>query len=1023
MTRVAKNILRFYQTFLNCRRMWKLLLFSLICLAQSILAFSQSTIGLPAIRNYRNTDYHAATNISDIGQDKRGVLYFTNVDGLLTFDGTYWKRYPLPRKAASKALAIDSAGRIYVGGQDEVGYFSPDHNGILNFHSLKEKLPTIARQFADIWNIVPMGKEVFFRTIETIFRYDGDTMRTYDAPGGWQLMTKIDGQLYAADKTKGLFVFRDEQWQSICPGTAGLHVTGIMSYKKDSLLITTLKNGLYVLGGAEGMALGGAGLVRKPTEADPLLMNDLINRAKKIGEDRFAMGTATGGLVILDGQGRLIQRFSSAEGLQNNNIQSIMSDQDANLWLGLDNGIAFIHYNTSVKLIRPVKDNQLLSDVVKVFDQKLFIGTSNGLYSIPLDATIPDISQLKGAFSEVGNTKGQVWSLEEINHDLVMGHQDGGFMIRDGKAVPVLTRQGVWDVKEDPRGGVGPSAGGGRAGGSVPGIIAGTYTGLRWIDDEKGQFSEGDKLNDLYESLPVIAVDPQGTVWASHPYRGVYKNPLPGKDGKPRHYKNYGPKEGLPSALSDFVQVIDGKVIVATEKGVYEYDETTDRFLPSAMFQPIFHDNSVEYLTPDKEGNIWFVSNQRVGVIDYSKRSGTHPYAVIYFPELTGETVQGASFIYPYNRDNIFIGSNNGVFHLNFGQYIRSDNKITVLLGGVKAIAEKDSLIYGGYAACPKSAVQLPIHWNSFHFEYSSPSYAPQSDVEFSYQLAGFDKDWSGWSSRTEKDYTNLSYGKYTFNVRARDNLGNISAPVSFTFIVDPAWYQTAWAWLLYILLAGAMLYGVRVRWQRRLALHQKRHQEEQERLSYLHSLELDRKEKGLIALQNAKLEGELQFKTKELATVTMYLVERGGLLSNMKEALLGVIKKMGIPSLAYELRGIFKMISDTEKSNEDWDRFSIYFDQVHNNFLTTLKTKFPQLSPTDLKLCAYLRLNLSSKEIAHILNISLKGIEVSRYRVRKKLGLSTETNLYDFLIEATGGPAVDGAAGGHDAGDRGQAE
>jgi DNA-binding CsgD family transcriptional regulator len=973
--------------------MWKFLFTILICLVQPRSVFSQSTIGLPAIRNYRNTDYHAATNISDIGQDKRGVLYFANANGLLTFDGTYWKLYPLPNKAASKSLAIDTAGRIYVGGQDEVGYFSPDHNGILNFHSLKEKLPAIARQFADIWNIIPMGNEVFFRTIETIFQYKNDSLQTFDAPGGWQLMSKVDGQLYAADKTKGLFVFKNEQWQSICPGTAALHVTGILPYKKDSLLITTLKNGLYVL--------TTSGLVRKPTGADPLLMNDLINRAKTIGEDRFAMGTATGGLLILDGRGTLIQRFSSAEGLQNNDIQSIMSDQDANLWLGLDNGIAFIHYNTSVKLIRPVKENQLLSNVVKVFDQKLFIGTSNGLYSIPLDAAIPDISQLKGAFSEVGNTKGEVWSLEEINHDLLMGHQDGAFVIRDSKAVPVLTRQGVWDVKVDERGG-------GGAGGGIRGedagtrIIAGTYTGLRWIDDANGQFSEGDKLNDLYESLPVIAVDTKGTVWASHPYRGVYKNPLPGKDGKPTHYKNYGPNEGLPSDLSDFVQVINGKVVVATEKGVYEYDEATDRFLPSAVFRPVFHDNSVEYLRQDKEGNIWFVSNQRVGVIDYSKRWGSDPYAVIYFPELTGETVQGASFIYPYNRDNIFIGSNNGVFHLNFSQYIHSDNKITVLLGAVKAIAEKDSLIYGGFAACPQSAVRLPIHWNSFHFEYSSPSYAPQSDVEFSYQLAGFDKGWSGWSSRTEKDYTNLSYGKYTFNVRARDNLGNISAPVAFTFIVDPAWYQTGWAWLLYTLTAAALLYAVRLQQRRRLALHQKRHLEEQERLSYLHSLELDRKEKGLIALQNAKLEGELQFKNKELATVTMYLVERGGLLSNMKEELLGVIKKMGIPNLAYELRGVFKMISDTEKSNEDWDRFALYFDQVHNNFLTILKTKYPQLSATDLKLCAYLRLNLSSKEIAHILNISLKGVEVSRYRVRKKLNLPTETNLYDFLIETT---------------------
>jgi DNA-binding CsgD family transcriptional regulator len=131
--------------------------------------------------------------------------------------------------------------------------------------------------------------------------------------------------------------------------------------------------------------------------------------------------------------------------------------------------------------------------------------------------------------------------------------------------------------------------------------------------------------------------------------------------------------------------------------------------------------------------------------------------------------------------------------------------------------------------------------------------------------------------------------------------------------------------------------------------------------------------------------------------------VERGGMLSSIKEELLTVIKRLNIPNLSYEFRSVFRMINDTEKSDDDWNRFALYFDQVHNNFLSILKNKYPQLSPTDLKLCAYLRLNLTSKEIAQLLNISLKGVEVSRYRLRKKLNLTTEINLHDFLIEITG--------------------
>jgi len=421
--------------------------------------------------------------------------------------------------------------------------------------------------------------------------------------------------------------------------------------------------------------------------------------------------------------------------------------------------------------------------------------------------------------------------------------------------------------------------------------------------------------------------------------------------------------------------------------------------------------DSTRSVFQDSQGNIWFVNNQHVGVIDFSKTSGQSPFSLIYFPELTAQTLRGFKYIVPYNPENIFAGSDNGVFHLNYSQYLKSDTRLKVLLSAVKAIAEKDSLIFGGYyldgdkigsVQDPKQIINLPNHWNSFHFEYSSTLYAQKSNVEFSYQLIGFDKGWSGWSGKTEKDYTNLPYGTYTFSVKARNNLGTTSEPVNYTFVVAPAWYQTVLAYLVYLLIIAALIRLI-VKWQqKRFALQQKKNEEEQQRLSYLHSLELDRTEKEIIALQKEKLEGELQFKTKELATVTMHLVKRGGIVLGIKEELIPLIKKLNIPDPATEFRSVFRMFNDIEKNDDEWNQFAIYFDQVHNNFISILKTKFPGLSSTDLKLCAYLRLNLSSKEIAQLLNISLKGVEISRYRIRKKLALSPEINLYDFLIEVT---------------------
>ena len=162
----------------------------------------------------------------------------------------------------------------------------------------------------------------------------------------------------------------------------------------------------------------------------------------------------------------------------------------------------------------------------------------------------------------------------------------------------------------------------------------------------------------------------------------------------------------------------------------------------------------------------------------------------------------------------------------------------------------------------------------------------------------------------------------YTFSIVARNNLGTASQPVNYTFIVMPAWYQTAWAYLFYLLIL-LVLIRLFILWQRkRFAAHLLEHEKEQARLSYLHSLELDRNEKEIISLQKQNLEAELQFKNKELATMTMNLVERGGILVSIKEALSKLIKKINIPDAEYEFRGIFRTLNELEKNVDDWNHF-----------------------------------------------------------------------------------------------------
>ncbi|MFL5811212.1 MAG: triple tyrosine motif-containing protein, partial [Flavisolibacter sp.] len=289
---------------------------------------------------------------------------------------------------------------------------------------------------------------------------------------------------------------------------------------------------------------------------------------------------------------------------------------------------------------------------------------------------------------------------------------------------------------------------------------------------------------------------------------------------------------------------------------------------------------------------------------------------------------------------------------------------------------------------------------NSFHFEFSSPVFGLQSNIEYSYRLKGYDRQWSAHTSKTEKEYTNLPDGDYTFQVKAYDNLGNESEVVNYSFVINPPWYKSTWAYLFYLLALAAIVYVVN-RWQKRkFLLQQLQFEEEQKRLKYIHQLEVEKNEKEIIQLQNEKLINEMVYKNKELADVSMHLMERSDALIKVKDELQQLHKKTGGN---HDVKRAIQLVNEIEKNNSSWEQFAAHFDEINNDFIKKLKTKFPGLTSSDLKVCTYLQLKLASKEIAQLMNISVRGVEISRYRLRKKLQLPKGQTLNDFLSEIHG--------------------
>jgi DNA-binding CsgD family transcriptional regulator len=100
------------------------------------------------------------------------------------------------------------------------------------------------------------------------------------------------------------------------------------------------------------------------------------------------------------------------------------------------------------------------------------------------------------------------------------------------------------------------------------------------------------------------------------------------------------------------------------------------------------------------------------------------------------------------------------------------------------------------------------------------------------------------------------------------------------------------------------------------------------------------------------------------------------------------------------EIQKVIKNIEKNIAGDQDWEQFEIHFDQVHGDFMSRFKKEYSSLSPQEIKLSAYLRMNLSTKEIAYLMNISVRGVEIARYRLRKKLNLERSENLQEYILK-----------------------
>ncbi len=957
---------------------WKVFTAGMLLIVFSLVG-QPNNIGIPFITNYSNQTYQAGTQNWDIAQHPNGFLFFANNNGLLQFDGANWELFPLKNKTIARALHITQSGRIYIGGQGEFGYFEPDELDRLMFHSLLGYIPAAHKVFSDVWEIVEQAGAIYFSTSEKIYVFDNQKIEVIQNKR-IHFLGKAQERLFINNES-GLHEIDGYKIKPIAAGDklANKIVTSILNLEPDRLLLTTLHSGFFELS---------ANTIRPiyPDDNNFWAANRIYSSIE-LSDTKIATITNNGGLFILDKDGRVIQQLNKQNGLQNNNILSVFKDRSGNLWLGLDNGIDYVAINSPFTRIIPDKEQEGTAYAAKIFDNTIYLGTSSGLYQQDWRAYYNPLQ--KNDFQLVEGSEGQVWGLDIVDRELFLGHHEGGFLVKRFRLEKISPTIGNWSILQ--------------LGQHPKYFLAGTYEGLVLYHKEQGTWRRLKQLDGIKESCRILEQDELGNVWVAHPYRGIYKVQL-ADDLSAIKIKLYGSQDGLPSSNQNHVFKINDEVIFTGEIGIFQYDARLDRFLPhTTLINLIGKDKSVLRFFEDDIGNIWFVTTEETGVLKIEDKGLKKAYFKKIYPELNKKLVRGFEFIYPYDANNIFVGAEKGFIHFDpTKSFDFIDENFAANIVKVQSLQNNHTLLAGQYTSTESKADTLfPYHKNAFRFSYSAPYFRSLNNLRYATKLEGYDEDWSIWTDKTEKEFTNLRPGNYRFMVKAKSIYEQESKIASFSFAISPPWYVSTQALAIYIFLVVAFLASLILIPQKRFQEEKTLLKSEQKRKEAAHQEKVAKNEQEITALKNKQLQIEIAYKNQELAMSTMHLVQHSELIHQLKEKLNKVIKTTDDTTVIKELAKINRLLGENIQLNEVWNQFAYHFDQVHIDFLKKIKEKYPRLTANDQKLCAYLRMNLSTKEMAPLMNISIRGVEAARYRLRKKLGLDSSVDLNEFMLNA----------------------
>ena len=890
-------------------------------------------------------DYGAAGQNWMISQSDDGSIFFANSEGLLKYNGSLWSSYK-----SSKSTIIRSVKNlnniVYTGQVGDFGFWSKNNNGSYSYTSIPNNSDFELFDDEEFWNILEFKNWIVFQSLSRLVFFDPNTQEiNFISPKGgvWKSFV-IDDNLYFFISNKGIYKIEDGGYVPQNTNVLFRENEIIGLYKKENnLLALTRYSGFYNV------------LSENKISIWKTYLNDLnqvtVYSSLMNKEGSFSIGTIKKGLIKIDKNGNLVDILNKQNSIINNTVLSVFEDKNRNLWLGLDNGISVVNYNSPFKIYEDYEG--LLGTVYafKKYKSYTYVGTNQGLY-FKTDSSTSDFSLIDGM-------TGQVWSLEIIDDQIFCGHVNGSFIIKNNSATKIPGTEGSWTFRKIK---------------SKDLILEGNYFGLNVLKKDNGNWKIRNSIPEFDLSTRFFELTENNKIIVVHGYKGVYKLELD------ELFENLKSIEidslsisGNPS-LANF----NDKIYYKNKNGMYYYEETNNNFLMDSLLSKAANPTGLIRADNDK---LWIFSDNNIFYASNDEVNNKVSLKSVLIPKKQKRTIF-ENISSDKNGINI-IGTNSGYVSFDLKNYKLLNNNFSIDKIQVNSINTEPSLID------VKNGFILEHNRNNITFNYSVSKYQLFEKNEFQHRLIGYSDTWSNWSDKPSNTYNNLADGDYIFELRTRNgDLVNPEVKV-LSFEISPPWYLSNFMLINYVLLSGLFWFLTNMYTRRYYIWKETRLQKINRKKIELKEIE---RKQSISNLENKQLQKDIENKNRELAVSTMSMIKKNQFLNKIKNDL----KKTGD---SQHILRVIKTIDKNLDNEDDWKFFEEAFNNADREFLKKIKRIHNKLTKNDLKLCAYLRLNLSSKDIAPLLNISLRSVEIKRYRLRKKMKLSHNEGLTEYVL------------------------